>query len=196
MKPLFRVTVIFVTFFVVLLWTLPDWTVAAEQTHPIDGTLKLSHQLKSTTLITFTPVATIYLPNVLRSGSDSGSEPTDVRITRIEYDPAEGTDAEGEHVDIQNFGEAAVDMTGWTLNDEADTTYTFPTFTLAAGSAVRVWVKPGTDDGANLYWGRGSAVWNNSAAGDTAFLRTETGTLIDTCGYEGDDSGVALCEGS
>lgn len=194
MKSLLRLTLIVATFFLLLLWMLPNGTVAAEPSYRIDATFKRPYQLRTTGLITFTPVATIYFPSVLRGGTGSDPESTDVRITRIEYDPAEGTDAEGEHVDIQNFGEAPVDMTGWTLNDEVDTTYTFPTFTLAAGSTVRVWVTAGTDDETNLYWGRGSAVWNNS--GDTAFLRTVTETLVDMCSYEGDDSGLALCDGS
>jgi hypothetical protein len=64
-------------------------------------------------------------------------------------------------------------MSGWTLRDLANATYTFPTFTLAAGAEVRVWTKSGADDGANLFWNRGAAVWNNS--GDTAILRDAQG---------------------
>ena len=51
--------------------------------------------------------------------------------------------------------------------------FTFPSFTLPAGAEVRVWTKSGVDDGANLFWNRGTAVWNNG--GDTAILRDAQG---------------------
>src|SRR5438477_539054 len=60
-------------------------------------------------------------------------------------------------------------MTNWTLRDLANNTYTFPAFALAAFSEVKVWTNSGTNDAANLYWGRNQAVWNNT--GDTAIVR-------------------------
>lgn len=86
-----------------------------------------------------------------------------------------------EHVRIGNIGSAPLDMTGWTLSDLAGNTYTFPAFALAAGAEVRVWVKPGIDDTANLYWGRASPVWNNS--GDTAILRDAGGAELARFSY-------------
>lgn len=100
-------------------------------------------------------------------------------ITHIEYNPP-GSDAEGEYVDIQNTGDT-FDMVGWKLYDNANTTYTFPSFTLAAGASVRVWVRSGTNDGANLYWGRNSATWNNN--GDCGHLKRPDGTLADQFCY-------------
>jgi hypothetical protein len=38
-----------------------------------------------------------------------------------------------------------------------------------------VWTKVGANNANNLYWGRGSAVWNNT--GDTAFLKDAQGVL-------------------
>lgn len=83
-----------------------------------------------------------------------------------------------ESVLIKNVGGAALAMAGYTLSDAASTpnTYTFPAFTLAAGAEVRVWVRAGADDAANLYWGRSAAVWNNS--GDTATLRDAAGQEV------------------
>jgi cardiolipin synthase len=121
----------------------------------------------------------VYLPLVVRDHSSSPSLSA-VQITYIEYDPP-GDDVEGEYVQIENFGAPAADMTDWTLRDDANHVYTFPTFTLNAGASVRVWTKAGTDTATDLYWGSGSAVWTNT--GDCAYLRDSGGTPIDTSCY-------------
>ena len=56
-----------------------------------------------------------------------------------------------------------------------------PPGVLVASGEVRVWVKAGTNDATNLYWGRGSAVWNNT--GDTAILRDASGAEIARLSY-------------
>ena len=107
---------------------------------------------------------------------------TGVRLTSIVYNPA-GNDIEGERVVIQNISAGPEDLTGWTLSDESDTTFTFPSFKLQPGATVTVWVKRGADSGSELFWGRKSPVWNNDS--DTAFLKDKGGTLIDRCTYTG-----------
>ena len=72
-------------------------------------------------------------------------------------------------------------MTNWTLSDLANNTYSFPPYILAAGASVKVWTNSGTNDSANLYWGRSQAVWNNT--GDTAFLRNAQGVLVSQYSY-------------
>jgi phosphatidylserine/phosphatidylglycerophosphate/cardiolipin synthase-like enzyme len=99
-------------------------------------------------------------------------------ITFIRYNPP---DTLSEYVQIQNTGGATLNMTNWTLSDVAGHTYTFPAFTLAAGASVKIWTNGGTNDSANLYWGRAQAVWNNT--GDTAFLRNAQGELVDQYSY-------------
>jgi hypothetical protein len=94
--------------------------------------------------------------------------PPDIQIAHIEYDPP-GADLEGEYIRIENLGGNSADLTNWTLRDEAEHVSPFPTFTLGAGAYVNVWVKAGTNTATDLYWGRGSAVWNNT--GDCAYLR-------------------------
>jgi len=120
----------------------------------------------------------VYLPLVLGSGEPLPN-PHAVRITSIAYDPP---DTIGEYVEIANEDDIrpAV-MTGWTLRDLAGNTYTFPAFTLPAGATVKVWTGAGTDDAANLYWGRGQPVWNNG--GDTAILRDEQGAEVSQYTY-------------
>lgn len=125
--------------------------------------------LGATSVATLAPVAADY---------------SNLTISFIEYNP-EGRDVEGEFVRISNGSAAAIDLTGCTLRDYATRhTYTFPAFTLAAGADVQLWTKEGSDDAANLYWGKRSAVWNNE--GDTAVLADPQGAEIASFTYEGD----------
>ena len=106
----------------------------------------------------------------------------DLNIISANFD-ADGYDnanPNGEWVDIRNDDTVTVDMTGWRLEDEGPNfAYDFPDgFTLAPGVTVRVRVGVGTDTATTLYWGLGSAVWNNS--GDTASLFDSSDTLIDS----------------
>lgn len=105
-----------------------------------------------------------------------------VVIDLIEYNPA-GSDLDNEFVRIRNDEAGAVDMTGWQLTDDDGTSYTFPSFELAGGATVRVWVKAGADDSANLYMGRNRSVWTNT--GDVGYLYNANGTLVDSCSYTG-----------
>ncbi|MDX1522115.1 MAG: lamin tail domain-containing protein, partial [Anaerolineae bacterium] len=91
-----------------------------------------------------------------------------------------------------NFGTTAVDLTGWILQDEVETKYIFPSFSLPSQATVRVWVKSGTDNATNLYWGRNSATWNNT--GDTASLRNAMNIEVDSCTYVGGAPGFVNCE--
>jgi endonuclease G len=114
------------------------------------------------------------------SPTPTGTPTIGITIVEVLADPP-GSDADGEYVRIRNDGTSPVTMTGWTLRDEADTVFTFPAFTLAPAAEVRVWVRAGVNDAANLYWGRGSAVWNNT--GDTAILRDAAGVEVARLSY-------------
>ena len=63
---------------------------------------------------------------------------TGIVIEIIEYDPP-GLDAEGEYVDLRNEKFVTIDITGWTLRDESEAVFTFPSFSLAYSSAS--WLK-------------------------------------------------------
>jgi micrococcal nuclease len=92
---------------------------------------------------------------------------------------APGDDREnldGERVRVVNERDESVDLSGWTLRDEAGHVYEFPDGTrLARGEAVVVHTGSGTDGGGDLYWGRSRPVWNND--GDTATLRDADGRV-------------------
>jgi hypothetical protein len=100
-----------------------------------------------------------------------------------------------EYVVVKNFSNKSVLLAGWRIHDRGrNHVYTFPAgFKLgpkAQGRKSVVWVHTGKGTQKlgkrhwDLYWGQGSAVWNNPPAGDTATLRNRAGTLVDTkrCG--------------
>jgi hypothetical protein len=88
----------------------------------------------------------------------------------------DGATLNDEYVDVKNDGSSSLDMTGWTLKDEAGHTCQFPDgFTLDAGATVRVHTGSGTDSSTDLYWGSGSAIWNNDS--DTAYVYDDNDNL-------------------
>jgi micrococcal nuclease len=97
-----------------------------------------------------------------------------IRITDL--DPV------GEWVEFSNQGAQPIDMTGFTLKDEANHIYEFNAFTLRPDQRVRLYSGDGQDTETRLYWGLGSnTVWNNG--GDTAYLRDPDGALVDVYTY-------------
>jgi len=107
-----------------------------------------------------------------------------VRIRKIIYD-APGPDPDnpnGEWVEIVNEGSASVDLAGFSLKDEANHIYVFPSVTLKGGAMLKLHSGQGTDSGTSLFWGLvDDSVWNNG--GDTAYLRDAEGQLVDSYGY-------------
>ena len=103
-----------------------------------------------------------------------------VRISFIRYSPA-GRDVSGEYALIENRSTEPVDMGNWTLSDRASHIFRFPQFILHPGNRVRVWTGDGTDSENDLYWGSGTAIWNNQ--GDTATLCDREGNVVDRYKY-------------
>lgn len=86
-----------------------------------------------------------------------------------------------ETVSIHNGGETTVDLSGWTVTDEAGHEYTFGDVTLDAGYTVTLHTGSGTATATDVYWGRSSAVWNND--GDTVTIRDASGAVVVQTGY-------------
>ena len=103
----------------------------------------------------------------------------DLEVANVHAD-AEGNDSDNlndEYVVFENVGDAGIDMTGYVCEDEAGHSYTFPDgFTLDAGAQVTLHTGSGTDTSTDLYWGNGTAVWNN--AGDTVYVYDDSGSLV------------------
>lgn len=81
-----------------------------------------------------------------------------------------------EWVEVNNQGEADLDLAGWTLTDQQNHTYAFGNFTLTAGASVKIHTGSGSDTINDLYWNRTSSVWNNS--GDMATLSDPAGNVV------------------
>ncbi|NTU78230.1 MAG: lamin tail domain-containing protein, partial [Chloroflexales bacterium] len=95
-----------------------------------------------------------------------------------------GRDVDGEYVRLRNDGPAPINLAGWTLSDsQAKHTFTFPRFTLGPRAEVRLWTRSGHNNGANLYWGNRTAIWNNE--GDSATLKDATGAVVSRYAYDG-----------
>ncbi len=110
----------------------------------------------------------------------------DVRRTRAQYsfnlsvreDPVNGS----EHVVLENTGDQAVDLSGWRVEDAAETSHTFDDLSLEPGESARVYSEPEDevdyDDRAVFDTG---IAWNDGE--DTASLHTETGGELTSVSY-------------
>ncbi len=112
-------------------------------------------------------------------GETTAASGGDLRVVEINADAA-GDDRDNlndEYVVFENAGDESVDLSGWTVEDEAGRTYTFPDgFVLEPGERVTLHTGSGTDSATDLYWGSGSPIWNNG--GDTVIVRDETGERV------------------
>jgi competence protein ComEC len=129
---------------------------------------------------TATPVAT-------DGGTDSGAGSGEgtLALKSVNAD-AEGSDRDNlndEFIVLENTGDGSLDLSGWTVSDEAGATYTIPDgTTLAAGATLTIHSGSGTDTEADLYWGSSSPIWNN--AGDTVIVSDENDATVLREAYE------------
>ena len=114
----------------------------------------------------------------------TASDEPSLAIAEIHADAA-GDDWEnldGEYLVLENQGQTALNLTGWTVSDASGATYTFPAgVTLQPGSTVTLYTGDGTDSATARYWGAGRPVWNNG--GDTITVSASNGTTVLTEGY-------------
>ena len=106
-----------------------------------------------------------------------------VEITHIKFD-ARGNDNKnlnGEWVEISNTTGDHIDMTGFTLSDDANHLFKFPNFLLPGHTSIKIFTGSGMDTESSLYWGWKGAIWNND--GDRAYLRNADGLLTDEHSY-------------
>ena len=100
-------------------------------------------------------------------------------VTTIHAD-ASGDERENlndEFLVFTNEGDSTLDLSGWTVEDEADHRYSFPAgFTLDPGASVTLHTGSGADTWTDLYWGAEQAVWNNG--GDTIIVTNAEGERV------------------
>ncbi|MXR21233.1 lamin tail domain-containing protein [Halobacterium bonnevillei] len=134
-----------------------------------------------------TDPATTTEPATTEPATTGGTTAQGAALSVVEvHADAAGNDNENlddEYVVFENAGDRSLDLGGWTVADEAGHTYTFPAgFSLGAGARVTLYTGAGADTATSLYWGAGSAVWNNG--GDTVVVRTEDGSEVLREAYE------------
>jgi hypothetical protein len=108
-----------------------------------------------------------------------GGQSVPLELVRIHADAA-GNDNENlndEYLVFENTGTETLDLSGWTIADEAGHTYTIPEgVTLAPGEQLTLFSGSGTNTQTELFWGADGALWNNG--GDTVIVSTATGTVV------------------
>lgn len=113
------------------------------------------------------------------TATDGGSEPGALELVEVHAD-AEGSDRENlndEYLIFENTGDTKLNLSGWTIEDDADHVYTVPDeTTLDPGAQVTLHTGSGSDTATDLYWGASAPVWNNG--GDTVTVRTDDGTIV------------------
>ncbi|QCC51425.1 MBL fold metallo-hydrolase [Halapricum salinum] len=110
--------------------------------------------------------------------TDGGTTSGELSVATIHAD-ADGDDRENlndEYIVFENTGDESIDLSGWTVTDDAGHTYTFPAFTLDPSATVTLRTGSGTDTATDLYWGASSPIWNN--AGDTVIVTNSTGEQV------------------
>ena len=114
---------------------------------------------------------------------DGGSADGSLAVVDINAD-AEGNDNENlndEYVTLANRGNETLDLSGWTVTDEAGKAYTFGNLTLKPDERVTLRSGPGEDTATDVYWDQPSAVWNNG--GDAVTVRDAGGDLVAERSY-------------
>ena len=81
-----------------------------------------------------------------------------------------------EWVEVSNNGTSDANLTGWTLEDAQNHTYTVPDFSLKAGAKAKIRTGMGNDTSADLFWNKKTSIWNNS--GDVATLMDASGNIV------------------
>lgn len=106
-----------------------------------------------------------------------------IYVVKFHYDAASNDhkNLNDEYVILGNKGDAPIDVSGWTIKDEANHIFTFPVFVLEPRETVTIYTGAGKNTGNSLYWGNEGAIWNNS--GDTLYLRNVEGELIFSYEY-------------
>lgn len=111
---------------------------------------------------------------------------TPLRLAEIHAD-AEGDDRENlndEYLVFSNAGTEEIDISGWTVRDEANHEYTFPDgTTIGANETLTLYTGSGENSDGDYYWGEASPVWNNG--GDTVIVRNENGSVVIERAYDG-----------
>lgn len=92
-------------------------------------------------------------------------------------------DLNDEYIVFRHTGSEPLDLSGWAVSDKADHTDSVPaSFELDSGATVTLYTVSGDDTDSKLYWGQGSADWNND--GDAIYVTDEDGETVIERSYD------------
>ena len=100
------------------------------------------------------------------------------------YHPADclsGRAEPDEYVQIKNFDDKPIQLKDWTLRDQADNVFTFPSFLMEPGQVCQVYTNRWNASACNFNFESRQAIWDNT--GDCAFLRDAAGAEVFTYCY-------------
>ncbi len=108
------------------------------------------------------------------SPTPTGTPAGSLAVTEVHAD-ADGDEYDNlndEYIVFENTGSEDLDLSGWTVADEAGHAYTIPSgVVLSAGETITLHTGEGIDTESDLYWGSGSPIWNNG--GDTIIVTND-----------------------
>lgn len=93
------------------------------------------------------------------------------QLAVIEVHPRESTrqSSSDEYVVFRNTGSKPLDLTGWSISDEANQSYLIPRFSLGPGKSFTLYTGSGKNTDEALYWGQRKTVWNKD--GDIVIVK-------------------------
>jgi hypothetical protein len=120
-----------------------------------------------------------------------------VKIHQIYYD-SPGSDygsnssLNAEWIQLKNTCSSDKNLGGWRIRDTSNHWYSFGSYTLRAGTKVKIHTGDGSNTRTDRYQGREWYVWNNTG-GDKGFLFDSSGSRVDTCYFSGGSPGYEYC---
>ena len=122
-------------------------------------------------------LAVLFLGTALGQEENSSTD-SQIAITSANFvaPSPEKENLNEEWVEVSNNGSSEANLTGWTLEDAQNHTYTIPDFSLKAGAKAKIRTGIGNDTSADLFWNKKTPIWNNS--GDVATLMDASGNIV------------------
>jgi phosphatidylserine/phosphatidylglycerophosphate/cardiolipin synthase-like enzyme len=122
----------------------------------------------------------VHLPLVMSQLEPTPETSDDIVITDIFYDGV-GHQEPDEYVEIRNDDSTPIQLSGWTLRDDANHVFTFPSQVMEPGQVCRVYTHEHHPEWCGFSYDSGSAIWNNS--GDCGHLYNTSGAEVSTYCY-------------
>jgi hypothetical protein len=173
--------------------TPPATTTAASTTNSVPTSSSTPAGTSSTVTsatVTSTPATTTTETGVVTTTTATTSPSTGnastgetVVINNINFKGDAAREEADEYVEIQNWQDIPVDITGWVLkNVDSDVTFTFPSYTLEAYETVRVYTNEIHPAWGSFSFNHEGPIWDNEN-GNTAVLYDAQGSEISRRRY-------------